>query len=268
MEDTRMALGRWGSITLQVLGFAGLAVCLALAIAILLGRSWVSAAVGDAFVAADTSIADGLASIDDATGRLTGGAGTLDELLGELGPLPATTPIPAAMSARISAVVESVAPARDRFVTAREQARVALNNVQLAGRVVPGVEVPTGVTDVLTAADDRLANIDAALTGLRSSARATAGDVAAALTTLRSAVTTAVDTARSLRMEIDGLRVRIADVHTRVDGVLWLGTGGLLLVVGYVALLNAIIVWLARRRPKLAPVGEPSQAAPEANPGP
>ena len=62
-----MALGRWTSRLLQLLGFAGLAVCIALAIGLLIGRSWVGVAVGDVFIAADTSISNGLASIDDAT---------------------------------------------------------------------------------------------------------------------------------------------------------------------------------------------------------
>ena len=52
---------------------------------------------------------------------------------------------------------------------------------------------------------------------------------------------------------MDDLRVRIADVHVSVDRVLWLGTGALLAIVGYVALLNILIVWLARRRPNAAP---------------
>jgi hypothetical protein len=248
-----MALGRWTSRVLQILGFAGLIVCLALAIGILLGRTWIAVAVGDVFTTADTSIANGLASIDEARGRLTDGAGTLEELVADVGRLPATATIPAAVAARVSQAVDAYAPARDRYVEARSQAQAALRYLEAAGRFAPGVQLPTGVPTALAAADERLVRLDSALTGLRGAARATAGDVAAAATTLRDAVTTAADTAGNLRAEVDGLRVRIADVNASIDRVLWLGTGALLAVVGYVALLNVIIVWLARRRPKVAP---------------
>jgi hypothetical protein len=245
-----MALGRWTSRFLQLIGFAGLLVCIALAIAILLGRTWIGVAVGNGFTTVDTTIADGLASIDDATARLGAGVGTLDELLGQIGSLPASSAVPAAVAARVSQVVDAYTPARDRYVEARAKARAALSYLDSMGRVVPGVEVPTGVTTALAAADDRLVSIDTALVGLRGAARGTAGDVAAAATGLRDGIATAVDAARSLRSSVDDLRLRIADVHTTVDRVLWLGAGALLVVVGYVGLLNALITWLARRRPK------------------
>jgi hypothetical protein len=253
---------------LQLLGFAGLLVCLALAIGLLLGRSFVSVAIGNVFTTVDTTIADGLASIDDATTRLSEGTGRLDELVGELGPLPATSPIPAAVAARVAGAVDSLGPARDRFADARNQARTALRILEATGRTVPEVAVPPGVATALDAADERLTRIDSALSGMRSSARATAGDVAAAATSLRDAVTSATDTARTLRGEVDGLRLRLVDVNVTIDRVLWLGTGALLAIVGYVALLNAIIVWLARRRPKAAPAVAVDPGAVGPNPGP
>jgi hypothetical protein len=245
-----MALGRWTSRALQVVGFAGLLVCIALAVAILLGRTWVGVAVGDTFASVDTSMADGLAGIDDATARLSGGAATLDELLSELGPLPATSPVPAAVAARVSQVVDAYTPARDRYVEARAKARAALDYLQLSGRLTPGTEIPPGVSAALTAADDQLTRVDTALVGLRGAARGTAGDVAAATTALRDAITTAADAAGGLRTEVDGLRIRLGDIHAGIDRALWLGTGAILAIVGYVALLNLIIIWLARRRPR------------------
>jgi hypothetical protein len=263
-----MALGRWTSRVLQILGLAGLLVCLALAVGILLGRTWVAVAVGDVFTAADTSISNGLARIDDASARLSEGGGLLDGLVGDLGPVPATSPIPAAVAARISQVVDSYATARDRYVEARSQAQAALRFAETAGRLAPGVQVPAGVATALAEAGDRISRLDSALTEMRGAARATAGDVAAAATTLRDTVTNAAVTARSLRGEIDGLRVRIAEVHAGVDRVLWLGTGALLAVVGYVALLNLIIVWLARRRRGTVTSAEGVPPPLEANPGP
>jgi hypothetical protein len=262
-----MALGRWTSRVVQLLGFAGLLVCIVLAIGILLGRTWIGIAVGDGFSTVDTTISEGLASIDDATTRLSEGGETLDALVAQLGPLPATSPIPAAVAARITEVVDAAAPARDRYVEARSQAEAAVRYLELAGRVAPDVEIPTGVSTALATADERLAGIDTALVTLRSAARATAGDVAAAATAMREAVTRAVDAGTSLRAEVDRLRTRIGDVHASIDRVLWLGAGALLAIVGYVALLNLLVIWLARRGRRNAVV-ERCPVTVEAAPGP
>jgi hypothetical protein len=247
-----MALGRWTSRILQVIGFAGLLVCIVLAVGILLGRTWIGVTVGDAFTTVDTTVADGLASIDDATARLGAGVSTLDELLGQIGTLPASSPVPAAVAARVSQVVDAYTPARDRYVEARSKARAALDYLALISRVTPGVELPTGVSDTLATVDDRLITIDTALVGLRSAVRGTAGDIATAATGLRDGIGRATDAARTLRSSVDGLRSRIVDVHASVDRVLWLGAGALLAIVAYVGLLNVLLIWLARRRPKVA----------------
>src|SRR5919108_867103 len=244
-----MALGRWTSAVLQLLGLAGLLVCIVIGVAVLLGRTWIGVGVGDAFTTVDTRIADGLASIDDATARLTDGAGALDGLLGQLGPLPSTAPVPAAVAARVSQVVDSYTPARDRYVDARSKADAALDYLELSGRVISGVDIPAGMPSAITAADEELGRIDEALIGLRGAARGTAGDLAAAATTLRGAITTATEAAGTLRTAVGDLRLRIAEVHASVDRALWLGMAGVLGVLAYVALLNLIVIRLARRRP-------------------
>lgn len=247
-----MALGRMTAGVLQLLGLAGLIVCIGLAIAILAGRAWIGVAVGDGFATVDTTISDGLASIDEAKARLTDGGGALGQLIDDLGPLPSNSPIPAAVAARITQVVDAAAPARDRFVEARSQAQAALGYLQLVTRVAPNVELPTGISGALAKADDRLTQIDDSLATLRSAARATAGDVAAAATRMRDAVSNAGEAATGLRTEVERLQTRIADVHSSVDRVLWIGAGALLLVVGYVALLNVLLIWLARRARRAA----------------
>lgn len=262
-----MALGRMTAGVLQLLGLAGLIVCIGLAIAILAGRAWIGVAVGDGFTTVDTTISDGLASIDDAKARLTDGGAALGQLLDELGPLPSNSPIPAAVAARITQVVDGAAPARDRFVEARSQAQAALGYLQLVTRVAPNVDFPTGISGALTTADERLTRIDTALVTLRGAARATAGDVVVAATAMRDAVSNAAEAAGGLRTEVERLRTRISDVHAGVDRVLWIGTAGLLLVVGYVGLLNLLVIWLARRGRRAAAL-ERGATALEAAPAP
>lgn len=262
-----MALGRLTSGLLQLLGLIGLIVCIVLAVGILAGRAWMGVTVGDGFTTVDTTITNGLAKVDDAKARLTDGGGRLDQLLTELGPLPATSPIPAAVSARITELVDAASPARDTLVEARSQAQVALSYLQLLHQFAPNIELPDGVSTALTNVDDRLTQIDTGVASLRAAARATAGDVAAAATSMRDAVKNAADSAANLRGGVEDLQARLVDVHASVDRVLWLSAGGLLAIVGYVGLLNALIIWLARRgrRPHVV---ESGLGMVEATPGP
>jgi hypothetical protein len=261
-----MALGRLTSGVLQLLGLIGLIVCIALAVGILAGRAWIGVTVGDGFTTVDTTITNGLAKVDDAKARLTDGGGRLDQLLTDLGPLPATSPIPAAVSARITELVDAASPARDTLVEARSQAQVAISYLQLLHQLVPNIEVPDRVSTALTSVDERLTQVDTAIASMRSAARATAGDVAAAATSMRDAVKNAADSATNLRGGVEDLQARLVDVHAGVDRVLWVGAGGLLILVGYVALLNVLVIWLARRGRRAAAVDR-GPALAEATPG-
>ena len=242
-----MALGRVTSGVLQLLGLIGLIVCIALAVGILAGRAWVGVTIGDGLTTVDTTITNGLAKVDDAKARLTDGGGRLDQLLTDIGPLPATSPIPAAMSARITELVDAAAPARDTLAEARGQAQVAIGYLQLVHQLVPNVQLPDRVSTALTNVDERLTQIDTAVASMRAAARATAGDIAAAATSMRDAVKNAADSATNLRGGVEDLQARLVDVHDSIDRVLWIGAGGLLAIVGYVALLNLLVIWLARR---------------------
>jgi len=262
-----MALGRVTSGVLQLLGSVGLIVCIALAIGIIAGRTWIGVTVGDGFTTVDSTITNGLAKVDDAKARLTEGGGRLDQLLTDLGPLPATSPIPAAVAARITELVDAAAPARDTLVEARSQAQVAISYLQLLRQVVPNVQLPDRVSTALTSVDERLTQVDTAIASMRAAARATAGDVAAAATSMRDAVKNAADSATNLRGGVEQLQANLVDVHANVDRVLWIGAGALLVVVSYIALLNLLIIWLARRARRAAIVDRGPTLA-EVTPGP
>ena len=130
------------------------------------------------------------------------------------------------------------------------QGSSALLLAGVASGVVPGFESSSAVAPALAAIDDRLTQLDARLRGLRTAASTTASDAVAAAQGLRTAVGTASDAAQNVRAQVEGLRVTIGNVQGGIERVLWIGAGGLLLIVGYVALLNALILWLGRRVPR------------------
>ena len=242
---------------LQVLGFAGLLVCAVLAGGILVGRAWASDTVGQVFVSADGAITDGLATIDDAKARLAERVAPLDAAISQLSTAAATSPVPAAIAAQLSTVADGYAGARDRVVTARAQAASALQIARVASGVVPGFSVPPGIDAAVAAVDDRVTQLDAAVQGLRAAAVTRASDAVAAAQALRDRVTNVVDAASDVRAKVEGLQVTLTDVHRSVDTGLWLGSGALLVLVGYLALLNALIIWLARRAPRPEPAAVP-----------
>ena len=260
-------VGRKTSIVLQVFGLIGLIGSLVLGAGILLGRSWASDTVGQVFVVADTSIGEGLATYDDAAGRLNGRIDDLDALLGLVGSAPANSPVTAAIAARIASATDGYAAIRDRYVQARERAQAALRTLAIANRI-PGLEVPTDLSDSLANVDSRLTQVDAAVTALRTAASGRAGDLAAAVTAFRDRLAGVQELTQTVRDRIVALQDRVTVVHGRVDSGIWLGAGALLVVVVYVALLNLLIIWLARKRPKavVAPAAtvaaEPASAVP------
>ena len=251
-------VGRKTSILLQAFGLIGLIGSLVLGVGILFGRSWASDTVGQVFVVADSSIGDGLAAYDDATGRLNGRIDDLDALLGLVGSAPANSPVSAAIAGRIAGVTDGYTALRDRYVQARERAQAALRTLAIANRI-PGLEVPTDLGDSLANVDARLAQVDEAVTGLRTAASGRAGDLAAAVTTFRDRLAGIQELTQTVRDRIVALQDRVGVVHGRVDTGIWLGAGALLVIVLYVALLNLLIIWLARRRPKV--VAAPATAA-------
>ncbi len=257
-------LGRKTRTGLQVLGFAGLAVCAVLAVGILFGRAWTSDRVGSVFQTADSTIGDALAAVDDAKARLQERLAPLEAVITELGAAPASSPVPAAIAARLSSAADGFAAGRDRIATARAQAQTAVRLATVASGVLPGFDIPPGIATAVAAIDDRVSQLDAALQSLRTAAQTTASEAIAAAQRLRDAVSNAADAASSVRSQVDGLRVRLIDVNGQLDTVIWIGAGGALLIIGYLALLNALIIWLARLAPRVA--AAPGSAANQPDP--
>jgi len=256
-------LGPRTRASLRLLGWAGLIICAILALGIIGGRIWVGNALGGIFVTADTAIGDGLTSFDDATARLSDGAASLDAAINELASAPAASAVSAGIAAKLNEVGDRYAAVRDRYVDARERARSALRLASVASGLAPGFDVPAGVAPALAAIDDRLTQLDARLSALRTAAATTAGDAVAAAQGLRTAVGTARDAAQNVRAQVEGLRVTITNVQGGVERVLWIGAAGLLLIVGYVALLNWLIIWLGRRVPRPEVATASAAASPE-----
>jgi hypothetical protein len=235
------------SIMLRVFAWLGLAASLVLAIAILIAWGWAAQRVERVFNTAEAVTHEAIAVVDAATGQLDAGTRALEELLEELGPLPSSSTVPAAIAGRISNAIDAYTAARDQYVEMRAQARSALRALEIAGRFIPAAQVPDAAIDALLVLDSRLEAVDDALGALRGSAQSTAGDVVATVTWLHATGESARTAAQAVREHAAGLPGQIAVVRADADRALAITTIIALTLVGYIVLLNVIIMRLARR---------------------
>jgi hypothetical protein len=263
------ALGRRSRAGLQTLGWIGLILSILLAFGILLGRIWVGGTIGQVFTSADVAIGIGVAGLDQASSRLNDGLATLDSTVSELASAPAGSAVPAGIAARLTDIGDRYAAIRDRYVDARAKAASAISLAQAASGLLPGVTVDGDSTPVLDAIDDKLTGLDDALRSLRTAAATRASDAVVAAQTLRGTVAGVADAATAVKARVVRVQTTLDDAQSTIERVLWIGAGGLLIIVAYLALLNGLIIWLARRArpdPVLAPATpvEPDPETPAA----
>jgi multidrug resistance efflux pump len=71
-----------------------------------------------------------------------------------------------ALSERLSGVSERYLELRTTYASARENIVSAVQRLQMLDRLVPGIEIPQGPIDALSALDARVQELDASLSGI------------------------------------------------------------------------------------------------------
>ena len=101
----------------------------------------------------------------------------------------------------------------------------------------------------LGALDARLQQFDDNLSRLREGgvAQAVRDRVVEGATNLRGTIGEVADLGGRIQTRLDQAQERLDQANSRLDGFLWIITIVLLLLVGYVAVLNGLVIWLARR---------------------
>ncbi len=242
VDPAQPAEVRRGRSAVRILAWVGLGLCVALVLGILLGRTWLAGYVDDVFDTVNGTVARGSTVVAVTTGRLQERVADLDALVADLRTSAATATVPQALAERATGVADRFGQIRDGWVSVRARIDAALATLAQIDRALPFIDLPPGPTEQLAALDQRIADIDANITALRSGVASRVGDVIDGATALRGAVDRVADVGTRIEEGLAAVEDRLDRAHGTIDTIMWLTTAVLLLLVGYLALLNVLLI--------------------------
>ena len=155
---------------------------------------------------------------DTVAGGLNDAATSIDQMRADAVELAANanpdTPRLDALQARLGQFADKYRDLRVRYADARETVVAATSSVQRVAELVPGVRVPEGLGDNLTAVDAKLKAIDDAIVATWTSVsdaqpgKAVADALAGRATPLKDALTAAATAVTGLSTNIQGAQAR------------------------------------------------------------
>ena len=233
----------------QVVGVVGLVVCAVLAIGVLIAHGWISDAVGGVFDTADRQIERGSTIVELASDRVKERVTDIDDLIANVSAITPGAIIPPALAARAATVADRYDAVRNQFAELRARVESGLETVRQVARLVPFIDLPTLPTEELAALDSRLQQFDDSVSQLREAGVASVVKerVVEGATNLRGAIDQVSDLGDRIQTRLDEAQGRLDQANARLDGFLWILTIILLLLVAYIAILNGLVIWLARR---------------------
>jgi hypothetical protein len=236
-----------GRSAVRVFAIVGLVLSLVLAVGILFGRAWLADQVAGVFDSVDTAIGRGNTVVAMTTGRLQERVADLDALVADLSTVAASSAVPPAIVERATSIADRFGEIRDGWVQVRARIDAALETLAQIDRALPFIDLPEGPTQELAALDQRLAEINTNVAGLRTGATARVQAVVDGATGLRGAVDRVADAGTRIEEGLSAVEDRVDRAQANVDLVMWITTVVLLLLVGYVALLNWLLLRGYRR---------------------
>ena len=242
----------------QVVGIAGIVVCLALAVGVLLGRGWAVDQVTSVSATIDETLAEGVPLLDSASTKVSDVQEQVVALeaaaiavTGNPNPAPA---LANALSERLSGVSERYLELRTTYASARENIVSAVQRLQMLDRLVPGIEIPQGPIDALTALDERVQELDASLSGIIGpngvvdSIQGAAQRIAERIDQADELLAKAEAGLEEAQAKLTETRTRIASTTATITTGISIGSIGLVVVFLYLALLHWILFRYASER--------------------
>jgi hypothetical protein len=254
---------RTASVALQVVGVVGFAVCVILAVLVLLGRGWAVDQVDSVSTSLNAALDKGMPVLEAATEKVA----TVSDQVQKLSDLSATlaatdTPAPGAaqsLSARLSVVSQRYGELRAGYADARSSIVSALDRLEALSRFAPGISVPQGPIDALARLDEAIRGVDAQIATLVGDGDTTL--VQATAQRVSTASTQLLATLGQVSTRLDDAETRLTEAGAKVDTTMSSITTGItvlalliVLALVYVAALHVVLLRSAGglRRPRAA----------------
>ncbi len=235
----------------QLLGIGGLVVCLLLAVGVVMGRGWAVGTVDDVAGRIDAQIAKTGPILDQAqtrVGEISGRVSSVSEIAAAIAADP--NPLPNAfdgLRSALTSVSDGYQNLRTRYADLRETAVSIGDVLATLDRLLPGVSIPQGPADALSALDARLQELDAKVMALiaiepgQGPVNKAAAAVSQAANDVSARVQGASDGLGEVQQEIAKLRADIASAADTLRLWITLGAIGVILLLLYLALLNWVL---------------------------
>jgi hypothetical protein len=235
----------------QVLGVAGVVVCIALAILVIFGRGWAVDQVNAVAANIDDALAKAtplLERVDERSAEVSAAMTAVAETASRVGEAAGTSSAAVQeLSSRLSGLSDRYLPLRAAYADAHANVVSVIDRLQALDRLVPGISIPQGPIDALAALDERVRALDGAVMAILQANQGTgavaeaarvveerAADVAATITDLETLVGTT--TAR-----LEQARADVASAADSITAAITLLSLVIVLLLAYVAFLHVVL---------------------------
>jgi hypothetical protein len=239
------------ALAAKIAGIAGIVVCAVIILGVWLGRGAVANALDGLSSDVSAGFDRAIKATDAVAGRLDEAASSIDGINKDAIQLAASTS-PAAdkvasLQARLAQVADTYRQFRAGYAEIRENVVTASVRVQQVARLIPGDRIPENAGDRLRAVDDKLTEIDDALTSTFAGIGTASGPAAQAIATQTARVKAAMTAGAAA---VDGMSDRLtsaqSDANDALNGIqtlLLIATLAISLLLLWVLLLN-VALWL------------------------
>jgi len=243
-------------VAAKIAGIVGIVICIVIIVVVWFSLGTVSRAVDNLGTTVNSGFDRAITATNTVAAGFTQAAASIDQIRADAAALAANanpdTPRLDALQARLGQFADKYRDLRVRYADARENVVAATSSVQRIAELIPGVRVPEGAGDKLTAVDDKLKAIDAAIVATWTSVsdaqpgKAVADALAGRATPLQDALTAAATAVTGLSTNLEGVQARADSTIDGIRTILLLAAIALSLLFLWVLALN-IALWLLGR---------------------
>ena len=243
-------------VAAKIAGIVGIVICIVIIVVVWFSLGTVSRAVDNLGTTVNSGFDRAITATNTVAAGFTQAAASIDQIRADAAALAANanpdTPRLDALQARLGQFADKYRDLRVRYADARENVVAATSSVQRIAELIPGVRVPEGAGDKLSAVDDKLKAIDAAIVATWTSVsdaqpgKAVADALAGRATPLQDALTAAATAVTGLSTNLEGVQARADNTVDGIRTILLLAAIALSLLFLWVLALN-IALWLLGR---------------------